>query len=511
MNSAGVTQEQLISLNQLMGKPRPLSKLGKSLQSAKGIGSKPESKEEIAKLQEALQKISPDVPRGLGKIDIQSDEPTDYWLGVVWAIRGLNWSCGENISRQWSMQSERYTEQDFTKVWDDYDPTHSNPIGIGSVYALANHLNIISCGPIVWAEQTDISTELLSGPLCKLKLLSATGLSKELKKKMLLDVFVMQDISILGQWTTLYAAPGTGKTLITLWLLKKQIEASLIDPEKVFYVNADDNYKGAVEKIEIAEKLGMGMLVPNVNDFDPRDLLSMLWDLATADEARGVILILDTLKKFTDLMDKTASSAFGNVAREFVSAGGTLICLAHTNKNKDSDGKGIAGGTSDITDDSDCVFIIDKVSISKNFITEIHTVEFTNKKARGDVASTTSFSYERTAGLPYSTLLDSVKSLNLNELEDTKQKAARDRLYEEDKEVIESIAGSIKSGITAKNKIIKAVASATSAGPTNIRRILDRWEGNDYNKNHRWSFAVGAHNKADYSLLPKTPPPLNTK
>ena len=461
----------------------------------------------MAKLQEALQKISPDVSRGLGKIDIQSDEPTDYWLGVIWAIRGLNWTTyGKNIARNWSKQSERYTVQSFEKAWDDYNPHHPNPIGIGSVYTLASNLGIKSYGPIIWAEQTDSSTESLSGPLSKLIRLSATGMSQEMKKKMLSDVFVMQDVAILGQWTTLYAAPSTGKTLITLWLLKKQIEADVIEPSKVFYVNADDNYKGAVEKIEIAEKLWMGMLVPNVNGFSPGELLSMLQELATADEARGVVLVLDTLKKFTDLMDKTASSVFGTVAREFVSAGGTLICLAHTNKNKDADGKSVAGGTSDITDDSDCVFIIDKVSTSKNFIATTHTVEFTNKKARGDVASTASFCYEQTVGLPYSTLLESVKSLNLNDLEDTKRKAARDMLFEEDKQVIESIESSIKSGITAKNQIIKDVDMATSAGPTKVRKILDRWTGSDYDKNYRWSFTVGAHNKAEYSLLPKVPP-----
>ena len=508
MNSAGVTREQLISLNKLLGQSRPLSKLGQSLgpPTGAGIGNMPESKEGIVKLQEALQKISPDVPRGLGKIDIQSDEPTDYWLGVAWAIRGLNWNCGKNIAREWSMQSGRYTEQGFEKAWNDFNPHHPNPIGIGSVHALADNLNIKSCGPIVWAEQADTSTESLSGPFSMLKRLSATGSSQEMKKKMLSDVFVMQDVAILGQWTTLYAAPNTGKTLITLWLLKKQIEAGVIDPSKVFYVNADDNYKGAVMKIEIAEELEMGMLVPNVNDFSTGDLHPMLQELAAADEARGIVLVLDTLKKFTDPMDKTASSAFGVVAREFVSAGGTLICLAHTNKNKDADGKGIAGGTSDITDDSDCVYIIDKISISKSFLSTTHAVEFTNIKARGDVASTASFSYEQAAGASYTSLLDSVKSLSFGDLEEAKEKAARDIQFEDDKEVIKSIISSIKSGTTSKTQIIKAADVATSATPMKARKILDRWTGNDLNKNHRWDFTVGAHNKADYSLLPKAPP-----
>jgi archaellum biogenesis ATPase FlaH len=407
-------------------------------------------------------------------------------------------------------KKHKYTADGFEKAWDDYKPEHPSPIGIGSVYALANQLNIISCGPIVWKEHTDSSIEHTLGPLSVLKSFSATGMSQILKENMLADVFVMKDIAILGQWTTLYAAPSTGKTLLTLWMLKEQIDAGVLDASKVFYVNVDDNYRGAVEKIEIAEKFGMQMLAPNINRFNQRDLLSMIRNFAATDESRDVVIVLDTLKKFTDLMDKTASSAFGDVAREFVLAGGTLICLAHPNKHKDAEGKSIAGGTSDITDDSDCVFIIDKVSISKEFMAETHTVEFTNKKARGDVASTASFSYEKTVGLPYSTLLDSVKSLNLNDLDEIKNKAASDKQFEEDKEVIESVIVTIKSGITAKNQIIKDVVAATSAGHKETGRVLERWTGNDYDKNHRWSFTVGAHNKADYSLLPKLPLTLKT-
>ena len=56
------------------------------------------------------------------------------------------------------------------------------------------------------------------------------------------------------------------------------------------------------------------------------------------------MIILDTLKKFTDLMNKKASSEFGKLARTFVGAGGTIIALAHTNKNKDEEGKGVTGG-----------------------------------------------------------------------------------------------------------------------------------------------------------------------
>ena len=48
---------------------------------------------------------------------------------------------------------------------------------------------------------------------------SITGSSQTMRQQMLDDMFVLKDIAILGQWTTLYAAPNTGKTLLTLCLL----------------------------------------------------------------------------------------------------------------------------------------------------------------------------------------------------------------------------------------------------------------------------------------------------
>jgi len=164
---------------------------------------------------------------------------------------------------------------------------------------------------------------------------SVTGQSTELKRKMLSDVFIMDRIAILGQWTVIYAAPGTGKTLLTISMLRDQISKGLIQGTQVFYVNADDNFKGMTEKLEIAEKFGLQVFVPNFNGFVVDKMLPLMKSLAKSGQAHGIIFVLDTLKKFTNLMDKQTSSEFGNTAREFIAAGGSLVVLAHTNKHKD--------------------------------------------------------------------------------------------------------------------------------------------------------------------------------
>ena len=91
-------------------------------------------------------------------------------------------------------------------------------------------------------------------PLKRLQEYSITGYSEDLRKQMLEDIFILNDIALLGQWTTIYAAPNTGKTLITLWLLKEAIDDRGLNGDLIFYVNADDNFRGIVEKTELAEK-----------------------------------------------------------------------------------------------------------------------------------------------------------------------------------------------------------------------------------------------------------------
>ena len=79
----------------------------------------------------------------------------------------------------------------------------------------------------------------------------------------------------------------------------------------------------------------------------------------------------------------------------------------HTNKHKNAEGKSIYSGTSDIRDDSDCVFIINKVE--GGLFEDQAAVEFINDKARGDVADKMSFSYSKKQGQSYVDLVNSVQ------------------------------------------------------------------------------------------------------
>jgi len=115
--------------------PGSLDTLTRSL-----MGLPAETPEEISKLTLALEHLSPNAQRGNGRLFDSSGQPLDdYWLGVVWAIRGLGWKCGQQIARDWSQGITRkpYSEDGFMEGWDSYCSSHPNPVTVNSLYKRA--------------------------------------------------------------------------------------------------------------------------------------------------------------------------------------------------------------------------------------------------------------------------------------------------------------------------------------------------------------------------------------
>ena len=328
---------------------------------------------------------------------------------------------------------------------------------------------------------------------------SLTGCSQELRKQMLDQKFVLEDVAILGQWTTIYASPNTGKTLLTLWMLHESLAKGQIDGDEVFYVNADDTFRGVVEKTELAEEWGFHMITPNQNGFTSRIIIDLMVEMAERDGAKGVVIVLDTLKKFTDLMHKKEASEFGAIARGFVSAGGTLIVLAHVNKHRAADGKPVYGGTSDIRDDSDCVFIMDLVDGER--YQGVMSVEMTADKVRGDVADKVCLQYKSVRGQSYADLIDSVKRIDHDYLDNMKAQRLVEAKLAEDQPVIDAVIRHIDAGIKSKSKLVTAVNADTGVSHARIRKVLLDRTGGVFNLGHRWCVQIGAHNKQEYAVL----------
>ncbi len=212
----------------------------------------------------------------------------------------------------------------------------------------------------------------------------------------------------------------------------------------------------------------------------------------------GEMGVLDTAKKFTDIMDKKSSSEFGKVVRSFVQAGGSVIMLAHVNKHRDSEGHVIAAGTSDLTDDADCAYTVDVESEGEGRYIAI----FENKKARGDVELSVAYRYTRLGGKDYETLVDSVELVSEEQLDVAKRAKEVGALLHANRELIQTITEVIKAGYTSRTELIKEAVSRSGLGRGLVRKVLAQHTGPSIVDGHRWNYEVGEKNNHIYRMLP---------
>lgn len=320
---------------------------------------------------------------------------------------------------------------------------------------------------------------------------SIRGDSGEMRKQMLGTQYVIDRIAIRGQSTVVYAKYNTGKTLLILWGISQSVEKGVIDGNDVYYINADDDFDGLTTKTEIAEQYGFHMLTPGLKGFNPSAMQGYMRQMIEDGTADKSVLILDTLKKFTDAMDKKKSSEFMTRLGEFITAKGTVIMLSHVNKSRDENGKLVHCGTSDIPDDASCVFMLDEISTAKNR----KQVLFENIKNRGVVARELAFSYSVEEGQTYRQIFDSVQVETDASSAQAKAALEESIKLERDKGIINSIIETIKAGIVNKTELIKAVQEDTGKSKPGITSVLNDYCGT------KWQVSIGDKNAKTYTVI----------
>jgi len=326
---------------------------------------------------------------------------------------------------------------------------------------------------------------------------------EELQKKALEDKFVLPKLAIYGQLTVFFAEPNTGKTILTIHQIIENIRSGEIDGHNVYYLNCDDTYNEGLVKARIMDEFGINCIVPDINGFKLSEFPEYLEKIVNEDSATGKIMVLDTLKKFSDIMNKKKSTIFNTLARRFTQKGGTLIALAHTNKNRAEDGSLIAAGTSDVVDDFDCAFTIDVLETNDS---DLRTVQFKNIKQRGNVSRKVSFSYSTREGIKYQELLDSVTRLD----ETKTQQREIEAKVKSDAELINIICQNINKGNVKRTELINAShkESKSFASRKDVERVLNQYTGDDYSQGDRWLVKIGDKNSHTYTILtPKLPTP----
>lgn len=453
----------------------------------------------------------------LGKVEallnyVDPDCEYQAWLQILMAIfhESDGSEAGFKLADTWSKKGNKYKdEKELLVKWNSFKSASANPITIGTLIKMAKdngaNVNLImspedqfeECETLV-IDPNDISPKLpiKVAPNKRVKVSNQLDqyclVSEEIEKNVVESAPILGELALLGQATVFFAAPNTGKTLITMNLLIDAIKHNRADPSDIYYLNMDDTGSGLLEKVRIAEEYGFHMLADGYKDFKCSEFPNILRDMIAKDQAQDVVVILDTLKKFVDLMDKGRTSAFTNVIRPFVLKGGTVIALAHTNKHAGKDGKPIYGGVSDIMNDIDCAYTL--APVSDNAGTKV--VEFVNTKRRGNVVQTAAYTYCTGNQISYNEILLSVEPVAQNVI--APLKIAEN--IKSDAEVIEAVTACINDGINSKMQLADAVSRRAGISRRSAIQIVEKYSGTDPVA-HRWNFTVGDRGAKNYILL----------
>ena len=394
-------------------------------------------------------------------------------------------------------------DSDVTVIFLEHD-SNADVDGIRDILGKANTLFIPSLTYHVGnddADQSNLPVEELPDvaepepvPPTPFDKYSLLGSEEEMARFAIVAVALLGSVILMGQFGLIYAQPNTGKTLVTIALLIKAVEDGRLNPSFLYYVNADDNAEGIVEKLDIFSEMGAHTLVPGQKGFDPDKLVDLMQAMIKNGQCVGVVLILDTLKCFIDLMDKKRSTQFAKVVRQFVVAGGTFVGLAHTNKNPGSNGKPVYAGTSDFYEACDTASYLIPVETTAQ---GDKIVKFELFKKRGGGNRDEAYSYSGSNDVSYPQLVASVQPID-PELMHKYDQAAQ---LVADQLVTDTIIAVLKQGTKQKMALAKDVSATTKASRRQVIEVLERYAGDDPTK-HKWDFVVAERGAKVFALHP---------
>lgn len=376
----------------------------------------------------------------------------------------------------------------------------------GASLALPEELPATAAFPTIDAKHLDLLTMPMLDPVIvgsPLLQFSLRGKAEEFERQAVKAKPLLGDLCFAGQATVWFAPPNAGKTLIVLKLLNDAVGDGRITPDNVYYINADDSSEGFATKIRLMDDLGVHTLAPGHQGFEARMLPELFQAMADRKKAKGALVIIDTIKKVSSLMDKTKASAFTHACRTAVMAGATIVGFAHTNKQPTATGKLQYGGTTDLRDDFDAAYIMGPVEID-GFDGE-KVVAFESIKARGANAKSVAYVYADSDSVSYPERLASVRMLDEQEMHGFR----RIEEAKADADVVAAIEACIGEGEFAKMALAKAAAKRIGISERAAIRMIEKYTGTDP-ATAKWYFQRKDRGAMIYARLPSpmAAPPL---
>ena len=265
------------------------------------------------------------------------------------------------------------------------------------------------------------------------------------------SAFLIPTMIVQGH-VAVFAAPANGGKSTLFIYLCEQLAANGLD---VIYVNADSSPGDLVDHYHHAKRHGYKVISPDVKlGQNAQSVLAILDKIVNSSAScDGLVLILDTLKKFVDMLDKKQLKTLLSTLRAITLKGATICLLGHTNKYLGKDGNLIFEGMGDLRNDVDELIYLDS---SKNPDTGDLEVTTRPDKIRASF-SPRSFVIE----LPSRVVRESASIISIHSDEEAK--------------LLQLVLDAIQMGCTSQQDIVTAVKSRTTMGINAVRDALTKF------------------------------------
>lgn len=290
----------------------------------------------------------------------------------------------------------------------------------------------------------------MTNPSKKLQIFDDLYLKTEHTNEMKKSTVLIPGMIMSGHLVLIAAPANGGKTTIFLRLCEQLSAAG----NAVIYVNADASPGDLIEQLQHANLHNYKVIAPDaIRGKGVIDVIDRFEAMAKGDTSlEGYVFVIDTLKKFVDMLDKKQLKNMLATFRNLTVKGATVCLLAHTNKYNGKDGKPIYEGMGDVRTDVDELIYLDSAINPET----------------GNLEVTTRPDKKRADFNPRSFIIE-LPSRLVTELESSIT------IYSElDRNLLEEFIEAIKDGCRNQNEIARRVHARVGCGYNAVRDALNR-------------------------------------
>jgi hypothetical protein len=169
--------------------------------------------------------------------------------------------------------------------------------------------------------------------------------------------YIIADLIVQAHMVAIVAPANSGKTALLIHF-SEQIAR---EGYHLFYINCDASPSELKRHFDHAKIHNYMLIAPDaIPGKSPTDVLISIREwLEAGRDLSNVVIVLDTLKKFVDVIEKRAAKELYSLLRALTVRGCTVVLLGHTNKHLGRDGQSVYEGTGDLRNDVDELLYLD--------------------------------------------------------------------------------------------------------------------------------------------------------